>query len=59
MFERAPREVLAHVDALRVPFIILHGTDDPLVRVEASQRVYDGAPAPGRPARPPPVGQAV
>jgi len=48
MFDRAPREVLAHVGELRVPFIILHGTDDPLVRVEASQRVYDGAPAPGR-----------
>ena len=48
MFDRAPREVLAHVGGLRVPFIILHGTDDPLVRVEASQRVYDGSPAPGR-----------
>ena len=48
MFDRAPREVLAHVGELGVPFIILHGTDDPLVRVEASQRVYDGAPAPGR-----------
>ena len=48
MFDRAPRAVLAHVGELRVPFIILHGTDDPLVRVEASQRVYDGAQAPGR-----------
>jgi acylglycerol lipase len=48
MFDRAPREVLAHVGGLRVPFIILHGTDDPLVRVEASQRVYDDSPAPGR-----------
>ncbi len=48
MFDRAPSEVLAHVGELRVPFIILHGTDDPLVRVEASRRVYDGSPAPGR-----------
>ena len=49
MFVRAPREVLSRVGELRVPFLILHGTDDPLVFPAASQRVYDGATgAPGR-----------
>lgn len=48
MFVRAPREVLARAGELRVPFLILHGTDDPLVRPEASRRVYDGAAIPDR-----------
>ncbi len=43
MFERAPRAVFARVGGLRVPFFILHGTDDPLVWPEGSQRVYDAA----------------
>ena len=48
MFVRAPREALARAGELRVPFLILHGTDDPLVRPTGSQRVYDSASVPGR-----------
>lgn len=45
MFGRGPREALARVGELRVPLLLLHGTEDPLVPVEASRRVYDGATA--------------
>lgn len=45
MFGRGPREVLARLGELRVPFLILHGSEDPLVPPAASQRVYDGATA--------------
>jgi alpha-beta hydrolase superfamily lysophospholipase len=48
LFVRGPRDVLAHLDRLRVPFLIIHGTADPLVSPAGSQRVYQGASAPGR-----------
>jgi len=45
MFGRAPAEVFRRAKELRVPFLLLHGTEDPLVPVEASQRLYDLAVA--------------
>jgi alpha-beta hydrolase superfamily lysophospholipase len=48
LFVRGPREVLTHLDRLRVPFLILHGLADPLVSPIGSQRVYDGASVPVR-----------
>ncbi len=51
MFGRGPREVLARLPELRVPFLVLHGTEDGLVPVEASRRVYEGASVPGRAIR--------
>lgn len=51
MFVRGPREALARAHELCVPFLIVHGTDDPLVRVEGSQRVYDAAQVAGRAIR--------
>lgn len=51
MFGRGPREVLARLGELRVPFLIVHGAEDPLVPIEASRRVYDGANVPGRAIR--------
>jgi alpha-beta hydrolase superfamily lysophospholipase len=44
LFTRGPRDVLAHLDRLRVPFLILHGLADPLVSPDGSQQVYEGAP---------------
>ena len=51
MFVRGPRDVLAHLDRLRAPFLILHGLEDPLVSPVGSQRVYDGASIPARAIR--------
>lgn len=51
MFVRGPRDVLARAGDLRVPFLVLHGTEDPLVSVEASRRLYDTAHVPGRAIR--------
>lgn len=51
MFVRGAREALARAGELRVPFLVLHGTADPLVPVEASQRLYDTATVPGRAIR--------
>ncbi len=45
MFGRAPAEVFSRAGELRVPFLLLHGTEDPLVPVEASQRLHDLAVA--------------
>lgn len=45
MFRRGPIEVFSRLGELRVPFLILHGAEDPLVPVEASRRVYEGATA--------------
>jgi len=45
MFGRAPAEVFRRAKELRVPFLLLHGTEDPLVPAEASQRLYDLAVA--------------
>ncbi len=45
MFGRAPAEVFSRAKELRVPFLLLHGTEDPLVPAEASQRLYDLAVA--------------
>jgi alpha-beta hydrolase superfamily lysophospholipase len=47
MFVRAPREVLTRAGELCVPFLVLHGTDDPLVAVESSRRLYASATVPG------------
>ena len=43
MFKRAPDEVLSRASELRVPFLIIHGTVDPLVSEEGSQIVYEAA----------------
>jgi len=43
MFVRGPRDALARAGSLRVPYLVLHGADDPLVPVAASQRLYDTA----------------
>jgi alpha-beta hydrolase superfamily lysophospholipase len=51
MFVRGPRDVLAHLDQLRVPFLIIHGAADPLVSPAASRRVYHGAAAPSKAIR--------
>jgi len=51
MFDRAPREVLARAAELRVPFLLVHGTADPLVAVAGSQRLYDAATVPDRDIR--------
>src|SRR5205807_400140 len=51
MFVRAPREVLVHAGALRVPFLVLHGTDDPIIAVASSRRLYAAATVPGRAIR--------
>ena len=51
MFVRGPQEVFARAHELRVPFLIVHGTDDPLVQVVGSQRVYEAATVPGRAIR--------
>jgi len=51
MFVRAPREVLARAGALRVPFLVLHGMDDPIIAVESSRRLYASATVPGRAIR--------
>jgi alpha-beta hydrolase superfamily lysophospholipase len=51
MFVRAPREVLARAGELRVPFLVLHGTDDPIIAVESSRRLYASATVPGRAIR--------
>ena len=48
MFVRAPREVLARAGELRVPFLVLHGLDDPIIAVESSRRLYASASVPGR-----------
>jgi alpha-beta hydrolase superfamily lysophospholipase len=48
MFVRAPREVLARAGELRVPFLVLHGLDDPIIAVESSRRLYASATVPGR-----------
>jgi alpha-beta hydrolase superfamily lysophospholipase len=48
MFVRAPREVLARAGELGVPFLVLHGTDDPVIAVESSRRLYASATVPGR-----------
>ncbi len=47
LFVRGPRDVLAGLDRLRAPFLIIHGTADPLVSPDGSQRVYDGASVEG------------
>lgn len=51
MFVRGPRDVYARASALRIPYLVLHGSEDPLVPVEASQRLYDTATAPPREIR--------
>jgi alpha-beta hydrolase superfamily lysophospholipase len=51
MFVRAPREILARAGELGVPFLVLHGTDDPLIAVESSRRLYASATVPGRAIR--------
>jgi alpha-beta hydrolase superfamily lysophospholipase len=43
LFVRAPREALAHLHRLRMPLLIIHGADDPLVSPASSQRIYRGA----------------
>jgi alpha-beta hydrolase superfamily lysophospholipase len=48
MFVRAPCEVLARAGELRVPFLVLHGLDDPIIAVESSRRLYAAATVPGR-----------
>lgn len=48
MFVRAPREVLARAGELRLPFLLLHGAEDPLVPVAASRRLYAAATAADR-----------
>lgn len=48
MFVRGPREVLARAGELRLPFLLLHGAEDPLVPVEASRRLYAAATAADR-----------
>lgn len=51
LFVRAPRDVLAHLDYLRTPFLIIHGTADGLVAPAGSRRVYYWSPAPGKAIR--------
>ena len=48
LFTRGPHDVLAHLDRLSVPFLILHGLSDPLVLPDGSRQVYEGAPARGK-----------
>jgi alpha-beta hydrolase superfamily lysophospholipase len=48
MFVRGPRDALARAGSLRVPYLVLHGADDPLVPVAASWRLYDTARATSR-----------
>ncbi len=51
MFVRGPREVLARAGELRLPFLLLHGDDDPLVPVDASRALYAAASSPDRTLR--------
>ncbi|HWE64417.1 MAG TPA: lysophospholipase, partial [Chloroflexota bacterium] len=51
LFVRGPRDVFAHLERLRVPFLIIHGTADPLVSPAGSRRVFHGSTAPGRAIR--------
>lgn len=51
LFVRAPREALAHLDQLQVPFLIIHGADDALVSLAGSRRLYRGAASPSKALR--------
>src|SRR5262249_2934800 len=48
MFVHGPRDALARAGKLRVPYLVLHGADDPLVAVAASRRLYEAAQLPPR-----------
>lgn len=51
LFVRGPRDALRDAKELRTPFLIVHGTADPLVWPASSRLVYERATAPGRAIR--------
>jgi alpha-beta hydrolase superfamily lysophospholipase len=45
LFIRGPRDIAAHMDQLRVPFLVIHGAADPIVSPASSRRIFQGAGA--------------